>query len=208
MVDELAGHRVVSHAGSLGHFTAHLIMVPEADGLGIAVVTNASAFIAAGHEGQYDISIGLTRMLLGEEAARARYDPLLVYAAPLVLWGLALALLATIIHTVGQTLRQPRHGMARPTRSRRFCVGRVILPSVGYVVAATVVLLTVPLGAARHFYPDAATALTLLTYLCLGWGVLRLPLTLHRDSRRTPVAAAEAAGGNGTPAICATGPSR
>lgn len=27
MVDELAGHRVVSHAGSLGHFTAHLIMV-------------------------------------------------------------------------------------------------------------------------------------------------------------------------------------
>ncbi len=40
MVDELAGHRVVSHAGSLGHFTAHLIMVPDADGLGIAVVKN------------------------------------------------------------------------------------------------------------------------------------------------------------------------
>jgi CubicO group peptidase (beta-lactamase class C family) len=37
-LDHLDGHRVVSHAGSLGHFTTHLIMVPDA-GIGIAVAT-------------------------------------------------------------------------------------------------------------------------------------------------------------------------
>jgi hypothetical protein len=183
-------------------------MIPEADGLGIAVVTNASVFIAAGHEGQYDISIGLTRMLLGEEAARARYDPLLVCAAPLALWGLALALVATIIHTGAQTLRQSRNGMARPTRSRRIWVGRIVLPSV-------VIRRRRHRGAAHR---PARCSPALLPRRRHRPHTAHLPLprvggapsTSHPPpgSRRTPVAAAEAAGGIGTPARCATGPSR
>jgi CubicO group peptidase (beta-lactamase class C family) len=47
-VDELAGARIVSHPGSLGHFTAHVLLAPDADGLGLAVVSNASAFLAGG----------------------------------------------------------------------------------------------------------------------------------------------------------------
>jgi hypothetical protein len=74
-------------------------------------------------------------------------------------------------------MRRGRHGAAHITRGRQFWIRRIILPSAGYLAAGLAVLLTVPLGAARHFYPDAATALTLLTYLSLGWGLLRIPIT-------------------------------
>jgi CubicO group peptidase (beta-lactamase class C family) len=186
MVDELAGQRVVSHAGSLGHFTAHLIMVPDADGLGIAVVTNASAFIAAGHEAQYDLSLGLAQLLLGEEPTLAGYNPLLVYVAPLLLWALALALLAAIVRHVARTQPRVRHHTRGIPRDRRFWLRRMILPSIGYLGGATAVLVNVPLGAARHFYPDAGTALTVITYLALSWGVLRIPFILARE-RKTAV---------------------
>ncbi|WP_052669155.1 hypothetical protein [Nitriliruptor alkaliphilus] len=44
-------------------------------------------------------------------------------------------------------------------------------------------LAVVPLGAARHFYPDAGAALTVLTYLAVSWGVVRIPLTLARERK-------------------------
>ncbi len=45
-------------------------------------------------------------------------------------------------------------------------------------------LVAVPLGAARHFYPDAGMGLTLLTYLALAWGLLRVPLVLAGSTSR------------------------
>lgn len=65
-IDERAGTPVASHPGSLGHFTAHILLAPDADGLGIAVVSNASAFLA-GHEAQYDIGLGLLDLLLDQQ---------------------------------------------------------------------------------------------------------------------------------------------
>lgn len=178
MIDDLAGYPVVSHAGSLGHFTAHLIMVPAADGLGIAVATNASAFIAAGHDGQYDLSVGLAELLLGQHPTPTASNPLLVYAAPILAWSIALALLAMILGRLTRDLpRLRRHGL-QTTRVRRFWIRRIALPSAAYLGTPAVVLLTVPLATVRHFYPDLGTAVTVITYLALIWGLLRVPLTL------------------------------
>jgi CubicO group peptidase (beta-lactamase class C family) len=178
MVDDLDGLRTVSHAGSLGHFTAHLIMVPDADRLGLVVVTNASAFIAAGHEAQYDIGIGLTRLLLEQEHTPADGNPLLIYAAPLLLWALVLVAVAAIIRHLVRALSSRSSDRRHIPRSRRFWIGRITAPTLGYLAAAAAVLLTVPLGTARHFYPDVGTALTALTYLALIWGLLRIPLVI------------------------------
>lgn len=170
-VDDLAGHRVVSHAGSLGHFNAHLIMVPEADGLGIAVLSNASAFIAAGHEGQYELSLGLAHLLLDQEPEAAGWSPLTILAAPTVAWAVAGLLLLSVVWHLVRTLprwrREKGHGRGRHT------FRRLVLPSIGYLALGAVVLLTVPLGAARHFYPDVGWGATVVAYLALGWGLLR-----------------------------------
>lgn len=45
---------------------AHILLAPDADGLGIAVVSNAGAFLA-GHEAQYDIGLGLLDLLLDQQ---------------------------------------------------------------------------------------------------------------------------------------------
>lgn len=178
MVDELAGHRVVSHAGSLGHFTTHLIMVPGADDLGIAVATNASAFVAAGHTSQYDLSVGLTELLLGENPPVTTAGPLTVLVAPIATWLLLAGLVALFVRHVVTTLPQWRlataSGADRPPR----WVRRVVLPAVGWLAIGLALLLTLPLGAARHFYPDVGWAATGIVYLALPWVVVRTLLTV------------------------------
>lgn len=178
MVDELGDHRVVSHAGSLGHVTTHLIMAPDADGLGIAVSTNASAFIAAGHDAQYDLSVGLAELLLDEEPTPARYSTLLVFVAPLTLWALLLGLIGMISRYVGRTLPRWRGDGLRTSRGRRFWVRHVVLPTGGYLVVGAALILAMPLGAARHFYPDVGWAATAIAGLAIAWGLLRPLLTL------------------------------
>lgn len=153
-VDDLAGHPVISHSGSLGHFTTHLIMVPGADGLGIAVLTNASAFIAAGHAGQYDLSLGLARLLLGEQPEPAARSTLYTFIYPIAAWALVLLVLVPIGRHLTRTLpRWRRKGMPSEEGSPRW-FRHVILPAVGYLAVGAALLLAVPLGAARHFYPD------------------------------------------------------
>lgn len=89
-VDEIAGTPVVSHPGSLGHFTGHVLLAPD-EGLGVAVVSNASAFLA-GHEAQYDIGLGLVHALLGEEPVFAEPSLLMTLVVPVVAWIVAVVL--------------------------------------------------------------------------------------------------------------------
>lgn len=102
-VDELGGERVVSHSGSLAHFTAHLLMAPDED-LGVAVLSNASAIVTSGHEGQYDLGIGLTRLLLGQTPEPTGPNVALTYVAPVVLWGLVVLLGAAAAWLLARTL--------------------------------------------------------------------------------------------------------
>lgn len=61
----------------------------------------------------------------------------------------------------------------------------VILPAAGYLAVGAALLLTAPLGAARHFYPDVGWAVTILVWLTLSWGVMRLVLSLAVLRRST-----------------------
>lgn len=178
--DEFGGERVVSHAGSLGHFTAHVILAPEADQLGIAVLTNASAFIAAGHAGQYDLSLELARLLLGAEPQPAEAGLLMTTVVPAASWALALAILVA----AARFLRGGHRGVTRRLQEGSWV--RTILPSVGFVVAGLALMVAAPLAAARHFYPDVGWGLTATAYLATGWGIMRalaIPLS-QRNARR------------------------
>ncbi|MFA9429482.1 serine hydrolase domain-containing protein [Egicoccus sp. AB-alg2] len=176
MVDELAGHQVVSHAGSLGHFTTHLILVPGADDLGIAVATNASAFVAAGHTSQYDLSVGLTELLLGQEGAVETASPLTVLVAPIVTWLLLAALVGLAVRHLVTTL--PRWRRAAATGTGRRWLRRVVLPAAGWLSLALGLSLSLPLGAARHFYPDVGWAATAIVAVALPWAVIRTAVTI------------------------------
>ena len=177
-VDHLAGHPVVSHSGSLGHFTTHMIMVPGADGLGIAVLTNASAFIAAGHSGQYDLSLGLARLLLGEQPEPAARSTLYTFIYPTAAWALVVLLLVVMGRQLTRTLpRWRRKGMPSHAGRPRW-LRHVILPAAGYLAVGAALLLAAPLGAARHFYPDVGWAVTILAWLTVSWGVIRPVLSL------------------------------
>lgn len=169
-VDEFEGVSTVSHAGSLGHFTAHVVLAPE-EGLGVAVLANGSAFVSAGHAGQYDLSLELTRMLVGAEAAPATASPLMTIVAPVAVWAAALGILAAAARFVTVRRRQGSRGGRRNTG-----LARVVLPSVGYVVVGAALLAVGPLDAARHFYPDVGYGLTALAYLALAWGIARAAL--------------------------------
>jgi CubicO group peptidase (beta-lactamase class C family) len=181
MVDEHAGHQVVSHAGSLGHFTTHLILIPGAEDLGIAVATNASAFVAAGHTSQYDLSVGLTELLLGQESPVTTSSPLTVLVAPIVTWLLLAVLVALAVRHLVTTL--PRWRRAAATGTRRW-LRRVVLPAAGWLTIALGLSLSMPLGAARHFYPDVGWAATAIVALTLPWVVIRTALTVAALRRR------------------------
>jgi CubicO group peptidase (beta-lactamase class C family) len=182
MVDEHAGHQIVSHAGSLGHFTTHLIMVPGADDLGIAVATNASAFVAAGHTSQYDLSVGLTELLLGHERPAQTASPLTVLVAPIVTWLLLAVLVGLAVRHLVTTL--PRWRRAAATDTGRHWLRRVVLPAAGWLTIALGLSLSMPLGAARHFYPDVGWAATAIVALALPWALIRTALTVAVLRRR------------------------
>jgi CubicO group peptidase (beta-lactamase class C family) len=182
-LDHLGGHRVVSHAGSLGHFTTHLIMVPDA-GIGIAVATNASAFAAGPHESQYDLSLGVLRLMLELEPEPADRSVLMTVAAPTLVWALIALLIGAAVRHVSVTL--PR--WQQPAADRRRWVLGLVLPTVGYAVLGTVLLLAVPLGAARHFAPDIGWGATILAYLSITWALARTAMTINalRSARTSP----------------------
>lgn len=173
MVDELAGLKVVSHAGSLPHFTAHLIMVPDADRLGIAVLTNASAFVAAGHEGQYEISLGLAELMLGMRPTPAASGTLLALVVPIAMSAVAAILIALVARDLVLDLRRWRPVGAPGVGSGSGPMLRLLLPSVVYLALGAGLYLAIPLGAARLFYPDVGWAATVIAYLAMAWGVVR-----------------------------------
>lgn len=170
-VDELAGTPVVSHPGSLGHFTAHVLLAPDADGLGVAVVSNASSFLA-GHEAQYDLGLGLTHLLLGEEPHPADPSLLMTVVVPILAWLLVALLIGAIVRHL---VRLPLRGLsaAKGHGARRWV--RALLPGMAFL-AVGAGLLAAPLGLARHFYPDGGWAVTVIAYLAASWGVTRLGL--------------------------------
>lgn len=181
-VDEFRGNQVVSHTGSLGHFAAHVLLVPEED-LGIAVLANASAFVAAGHEAQYDLGFGLTSMLLGEDPQPTDRGALMTLVLPLAAWG-ALALL---IVSIGRYLFQTIKARALPTPAVKTTASgwvSLFLPGVVFLAAGVGLVLMAPLGVARHFYPDVGWAVTLIAYLSCIWGALRLVLATYAGLRR------------------------
>ncbi len=175
--DELAGTPVVSHPGSLGHFTAHVLLAPDADGLGIAVVSNASAFLSGGvgdrgHDAQYDLGFGLIRMLLGEEHQPVEPTLLMTVVVPVFAWCAVALLLGTILRHL---VRLRRHGLPTAAGAGAGRSVRLLLPGAAHLAAAAA-LLNAPLGLARHFYPDAGWAMTVGAWLALTWGAARLVL--------------------------------
>ena len=183
-VDELAGERVVSHTGSLGHFTAHVLLVPGADDLGVAVLTNASAFVANSHEAQYDIGLGLTRLLLGEEPQPAGPNPLMTLVVPVVVWAVVVLLLAAITRRL-LGMRTRCRLPVRVTGVRRWV--RSLLPGAAFLVVGGGLLLA-PLGVVRHFYPDAGWGVTVGAWTAVAWGAVQLLLVASalRDRSTNP----------------------
>ncbi len=178
-IDEVAGFRTVSHAGSLGDFTSHVILVPGADGLGIAVATNASAFVAAGHRGQYELSLGLLDLMLNREPHVDAPSLLGTVVAPAASWGLALVVLISAARHV----RRIRRGTVGRTRRRRHLL-RELAPSTAYLglagllLGAAPAMAGTPLGAAQVFYPDVSYGLAATGYLAAAWGLARAALGL------------------------------
>lgn len=165
-VDQVADTPVVSHPGSLGHFTAHLVLAPDA-GLGIAVVSNASAFLA-GHEAQYDLGLGLTHLLLGQEPVVADPSVLITVVVPILLWSVVLLQIALIIRSI---MRHRVRGLPA-TRAQGFRAWRrLLLPAVALITVGAGLLVAAPLGLARHFYPDGGWALTVGAWLALASGL-------------------------------------
>lgn len=180
--DEVGGHRTVSHAGSLGDYAAHLITIPEADGLGIAVLQNASAFIAAGHEGQYDLSLGLVDLLLGRDPRPTDASPLMTVVVPLITWGIGLFV---IILAVRHLVR--RRSVQATVPGAHTTLRSLIVPSLAYGVVALVLLVApmlmgVSWSSAQLFYPDMAWGVVFSGYVALAWAVGRLVLGI-RDTR-------------------------
>ena len=169
-VDDLGGEQIVSHSGSLAHFTAHLLMAPDAD-LGVAVLSNASAFVTSGHEGQYDLSLGLTRMLLDQEPEPTSPDRIMTYVAPVALWSVVVLLVVAVARFFTRTL--PRWRAERHPFACRRWIRRLALPAVAYLAVGVALWMAVPLEAGRHFSPDIGWGATLLAYAAPAWAALR-----------------------------------
>lgn len=182
--DEIAGHRTVSHAGSLGDYAAHVIMIPDANGLGIAVLQNASAFIAAGHDGQYGLSLGLMELLLGLDPQPRDPSPLLMLVVPLAAWGIG----AGVIGLAIRFFTRRRSSAVRALDADRPRWRSAILPSLGYAAVGLTLLVVAPMStgvswaSAQLFYPDAAWGVVVSGYVALAWAIGRLVLAWRRPS--------------------------
>lgn len=195
-VDDIAGTRVVSHPGSLGHFTGHVLLAPE-DGVGVAVVTNASSFLA-GHEAQYDIGLGLIHTLLGEDPVFAEPSLLMELVVPVVAWLLVALLIGAFVRSM---IRPRAHGLRVTAAGGARGWMRAVLPGVA-LMAVGGGLFAAPLGLARHFYPDGGWAVTVGACITVICGVVRLATGIAgglraRSSARGPDA--PAAGGAAAP---------
>lgn len=167
-VDEIAGTPVVSHPGSLGHFTGHVLLAPDA-GLGVAVVTNASSFLA-GHEAQYDLGLGLIHTLLGEEPAFVEPSVVMELVVPVVAWLVVALLIGAVARYL---LRLRAQGLRVATAAGARGWMRALLPGAALLAIGGALFLA-PLGLARHFYPDGGWAATLAAWILVSWGALRL----------------------------------
>lgn len=181
-VDELADQPIVSHSGTLGHFTAHLLVAPESD-LGVVVLSNSSAFVANGHEGQYDLSLGLTQLLLGQGPSPTDPSPVMTVAVPVLVWAMAVAIAHAAIRSILRA-RQRRQEQASADR-RRLRPG--VISGAVYVTVGTALLVFAPLDSAREFYPDAGWGATVVAHLAIASGLLRLATTLRVVGRRPSV---------------------
>jgi CubicO group peptidase (beta-lactamase class C family) len=199
-VDEFAGHRTVSHAGSLPDFTAHLILVPGADGLGIAVLTNASSFVAAGHTGQYELSLGLLSLLLGEPPTAVEPDVVMNVVVPAAVWLPGLVMLALggrDVAIAGRRLSARTRTSAGRRALRRLLPGLVHLGVGAIALVVVPSLFGVPLGSILAFYPDVGWGLTVtgvvgvvsgLTRIAFGLGAARQGRANSRSERESRVA--------------------
>jgi len=184
--DEINGQPTVSHAGSLGDYTTHVIMVPGADGLGIAVLRNASAFIAAGHDGQYNLSLGLMELLLGLDVQPREPSPLMTIVVPLIAWGIGLAVVVLAVRFLMRRRSGPRHNVGHGKARRAHAI---ILPSLAFGALAVVLLVVAPMlmgvswRSAQLFYPDMAWGVVFSGCVALVWAVGRLMFGLV-DTRR------------------------
>lgn len=167
-VDEIAGTPVISHPGSLGHFTGHVLLAPDA-GLGVAVVTNASSFLA-GHEAQYDIGLGLIHTLLEQEPAFAEPSVLMQWVVPVAAWLVVALLIGAFVRYL---VRLRAQGLRVMTAGGPRGWMRVLLPGAA-LLAIGGTLFVAPLGLARHFYPDGGWATTLAAWTLVISGALRL----------------------------------
>ena len=181
-VDELAGTPVVSHPGSLGHFTAQVVLAPDADGLGIAVLSNASSFLA-GHDAQYDLGLGLTHLLLGEQPQPAEPSLLTTIVVPTLAWAIVVLLVGAVVRYL---VRLRRRGLpvGRSHGARRWILS--LLPGAAYLAIGAGLLAAAPLGLARHFYPDGGWAVTVIAYVTASWGVARLGIGVIAARRNRP----------------------
>jgi hypothetical protein len=188
----MRGHRIVSHAGSLGHFTAHVILVPDLE-VGVAVLTNASAIVADGHEGQYELSLGLANLLLGGPPQRGEPLPMLSLAAPIAAWGLVAVVVLVAVRSVRVGRPRSRASRASYTPQWRWWLRYVVAPTVAYTVPAGCLLLLAPLGLVRHFYPDVGWGLTAAATLAVTWGIVRVVLVVvaHPHSEETRCAGSD-----------------
>lgn len=183
-IDEVAGTPVASHPGSLGHYTGHVLLAPDADGLGIAVVSNASAFLG-GHEAQYDIGLGLLDLLLDGTPRPLAPSTLMVFALPIVAWLVVAALLGAAIRYL---VRLCVHGLPRMHRPGVGAWIRALLPGAALFAIGGGLLAAAPLGLARHFYPDGGWAVTVGAWIALVSGAARLGATAVSGlrTRRSP----------------------
>ncbi len=62
-----------------------------------------------------------------------------------------------------------------------------MLPGLGYLALAATILTTVPLQAARHFYPDVGWGLTVTALVAAGWALVRTVVAVATLRRRPPV---------------------
>jgi hypothetical protein len=114
--------------------------------------------------------------MLEVEPESAGRSVLMAVVAPTLVWALVALLIGAAIRHVSVT---PPRWQQKPGTDRRRRVLVLVLPTVGYALLGTVLLLAVPLGAACHFAPDIGWGATILAYLTITWALARAAVTIN-----------------------------